>query len=282
MKHTILAFCLLICLVFTWTDKSLAVDLLDEIMTKGVIIVATDPYYAPQSYLNVNGKLEGFDIEVAKEVAKRLRVGIRFVTPLWEHVSAGKWRKRWDVSIGSMTPTKERKKKLIFTKPYYGSLAQFAIHEDNESIRSLSDLAGKVIGVTGETTYERYLKRNLEIENVTISYQSWKPRKLEVYPTDLNHIENLALWKKSPLDAVFTSRQTLTNAIRTGCDNGCPLKILGDPPYYEPLCFALDKRRKNSQSLLKKLNAIIQSMIDDGSLVKFSMKFFKTNLIPKF
>lgn len=51
-----------------------------------------------------------------------------------------------------MTPTKERKNALIFTMPYYSSPAQFAIHKDNATIKTLEDLAGKRIGVAGETT----------------------------------------------------------------------------------------------------------------------------------
>jgi polar amino acid transport system substrate-binding protein len=254
---------------------------LDEIMAAGVIKVSTDANYAPQSYLNDKGELEGFDISVAKEVAKRLGVKVEFVTPDWDLITAGKWGKRWDLSIGSMTPTKERKQALYFTMPYYSSPAQFAVHKDNTTIKTIEDLAGKRIGVAGETTNERYLQHNLEIEDVKIVYPDWKPGELKTYPTDANHIEDLALGDGLRLDAVFTSRQTLAEAIAKGCGHGCPLRMLGDPPYYEPLCFALDKSRPDSESLVAKLNEVIKSMYADGTLVKLSMQFYGTNLIPK-
>jgi polar amino acid transport system substrate-binding protein len=83
------------------------------------------------------------------------------------------------------------------------------------------------------------------------------------------------------LDAIFSSKQTIAEAIRSGCGKGCPIKMLGEPPYYEPLSFALDKSRSNSQSLVDKLNEVIKAMNEDGTLVKLSDKFYGTNLIPK-
>jgi polar amino acid transport system substrate-binding protein len=269
-------------LVLGTASSGMAADaVLDEILKAGVIRVSTDANYAPQSFLNDKGELEGFDISVAKEVAKRMGVKVKFITPDWDLITAGKWGKRWDLSIGSMTPTKERKQALLFTMPYYSSPAQFAVHKANTTIKTVADLAGKRIGVASETTNERYLQRNLEIEDVKIVYPTWKPGELKTYPTDANHIEDLSLGDGARLDAIFTSRQTLAEAIRTGCGKGCPIRMLGDPPYYEPLCFAADKSRANSESFIAKLNDIIQSMYDDGTLVKLSMQFFHTDLIPK-
>lgn len=256
-------------------------SVLDEIMAAKKIVVSTDANYAPQSFLNDKGELEGFDISVATEVAKRLGVKVEFITPDWDLITAGKWGKRWDISVGSMTPTKERKHALLFTMPYYSSPAQFAIHKDNKSINTLSDLAGKRIGIATETTNERYLQKDLTIEDVTVVYQDWQAGELKTYPTDANHIEDLSLGDGLRLDAVFTSKQTLAEAIRSGCGKGCPIKLLGEPPYYEPLSFALDKSRANSDTLVAKLNEVLQTMYDDGTLVKLSEKFYHTNLIPK-
>jgi len=254
---------------------------LEEIYDAKTIVVSTDANYAPQSFLNDKGELEGFDVSVAKEVAKRMGVKVKFITPDWDLITAGKWGKRWDISIGSMTPTKERKNALLFTLPYYSSPAQFAIHKDNTTIKTLADLAGKRIGIAGETTNERYLQRDLSIEDVKIVYQDWEPGKLQTYPTDANHIEDLSLGDGLRLDAIFSSKQTIAEAIRSGCGNGCPMKMLGEPPYYEPLSFALDKSRANSQTLVDKLNEVIKSMNDDGTLIQLSEKFYHTNLIPK-
>ncbi len=281
MKKLFLIWALVSVLLIAFAGTSIAgKTTLEEIYAAKTIVISTDANYAPQSFLNDKGELEGFDISVAKEVAKRLGVKVKFITPDWDLITAGKWGKRWDLSIGSMTPTAERKHALLFTLPYYSSPAQFAIHKDNSSIKTLADLAGKRIGIATETTNERYLRKDLSIEDVKIVYQTWKPGELKTYPTDANHIEDLSLGDGLRLDAIFTSRQTLAEAIRSGCGKGCPLKMLGEPTYYEPLSFALDKSRANSETLVDKLNEIIKSMYDDGTLVKLSEKFYNTNLIP--
>jgi len=256
-------------------------NVLDEILATGVIKVSTDANYAPQSFLNDKGELEGFDISVAKEVAKRLGVKVKFITPDWDLITAGKWGKRWDLSIGSMTPTVERMNALHFTMPYYSTPAQFAVHKDNTSIKSLEDLAGKRIGVGTETTYDRYLNKDLELVGVKIEYQDWSAGKVTTYPTDANAIENLALGDGVQIDALLTAKPTIFEATKSGCGGGCPLKMLGEPVFYEILSFALDKSRPNSESLLKKLNEIIDSMYKDGTLVKLSMQFYGQDLIPK-
>ncbi len=254
---------------------------LDEILAAGEIKVSTDANFAPQSYFNDKGELVGFDVSVSKEVAKRLGVKAKMVTPDWDLITAGKWGKRWDISIGSMTPTVERMKALYFTVAYYSTPAQFAIHKANTTIKSLNDLAGKRIGVGTETTYDRFLNKDLELVGEKIKFMDWTPSKIRTYPTDGNAVEDLSLGDGVRLDAILMAKNTIFEAAETGCGGGCPLKMLGGPVYYENMSFALDKSRKNSESLLEKLNEILTSMYKDGTLVNLSMKFYGQNLIPE-
>jgi len=281
MKRSLFLGLLIVSFVFVGVGSAFAGSVLDEIMGAGVIKVSTDANYAPQSFLNDKGELEGFDISVAKEVAKRLGVKVKFVTPDWDLITAGKWGSRWDISIGSMTPTVERLNALHFTMPYYSTPAQFGVHKDNTTIKSLKDLAGKHIGLATETTYERFLNKDLQLVGVKIKFMDWKAGKVTTYPTDANAVEDLALGDGVRVDAILTAKNVIHEAIKSGCGGGCPLKMLGDPAFYEILSFALDKSRPNSESLLKKLNEILTSMHKDGTLVDLSMQFYGQNLIPK-
>jgi len=281
MKKRLFVGLLAVSFVIIGAGSAFAGSVLDEIMAAGVIKVSTDANYAPQSFLNDKGELEGFDISVAKEVAKRLGVKVEFVTPDWDLITSGNWGKRWDISIGSMTPTAERVKALHFTMPYYSTPAQFAVHKDNTSIKSIKDLAGKRIGVGTETTYDRYLNKDLELVGVKIEYPDWKASKVTTYPTDANAIEDIALGDGVRLDAVLTAKPTIFEAEKSGCGGGCPIKMLGEPAFYEHLSVALDKSRPDSESLIKKLNEVLSSMYEDGTLVALSMQFYGTDLIPK-
>jgi peptide/nickel transport system substrate-binding protein len=244
--------------------------LLDQVLAAGKLVVSTDPNYAPQSFLNDQGELDGFDIDVAKEVAKRLGVEVEFTTPDWDLITAGNWGARWDISIGSMTPTEPRSEVLWFTDAYYYTPASFAVHKDNTSIRSVDDLSGKTLGLGTATTYEAYLEGTLAILGGEVMYEAPSGVEVKPYSTDSEAIQDLALGDGVRLDAVMSAQPTIQNAI----DEGIPLKYVGTPAFYEPLAFALDKARGPSDQMLAKLNEIITAMHSDGTLTAMSVQWY--------
>jgi ABC-type amino acid transport substrate-binding protein len=245
-------------------------DLLDQVLGAGKLVVSTDPNYAPQSFLNDQGELDGFDVEVAEEVAKRLGVEVEFTTPDWDLITGGNWGARWDVSIGSMTPTEPRAEILWFTDPYYYTPASFAVHRDNTSIRSVDDLSGKALGLGTATTYEAYLDGTLSIMGGQVMYDPPAWVDVRPYSTDAEAIQDLALGDGVRLDAVMSAQPTIQNAM----DQGIPLKYVGTPAFYEPLAFSLDKARGPSSKMLAKLNEIIAAMHADGTLPSLSVKWY--------
>jgi len=261
----------------TPTPKPAEKDLLDIVLEKGTLVVSTDPNYAPQSFLNEKGELDGFDVNVAQEVAKRLGVKLEFVTPDWDMITAGNWGGRWDLSIGSMTITEDRMKVLWFTIPYYYTPASFAVHKDNVTIRKPADFAGKTVGVGAATTYEAYLGGTLKIVGEEPMYPPPEGVIVKPYSTDAEAIQDLALGDGVRLDGVMSALPTLENAIK----EGVPIKIVGTPAFYEPLAFALDKARGPSDKMIKKLNEIIQAMHDDGTLSDLSMKWYGVDITKK-
>jgi polar amino acid transport system substrate-binding protein len=107
-------------------------DLLAQICEEGTITVSTDPKYPPQSSLDQKtGDYVGFDIDTATAIADRLGVDVAWETPGWNLITAGSWNGRWDMSVGSMTPTNDRQEVLDFTPPYYYTPAVVAVHEAN-------------------------------------------------------------------------------------------------------------------------------------------------------
>ena len=114
-------------------------DLLAEICEKGTLTVSTDPAYPPQSSLNEQtGEYEGFDIDVATEIAKRLGVDVAWEAPSWDVITAGSWNGRWDTTVGSMTPTNDRQEVLYFTEPYNYTPAVVVVGADNDDVNDLS------------------------------------------------------------------------------------------------------------------------------------------------
>ncbi|MFO7572833.1 MAG: transporter substrate-binding domain-containing protein [Gaiellaceae bacterium] len=256
-------------------------DLLAQIEEKGVLTVSTDPAYPPQSELNQQtNEYEGFDIDVAKEIADRLGVEIAWEAPSWETLTGGNWAGRWDVSVGSMTITPERAEVLHFTPPYYYTPASIAVHSDNTTINGVEDLDGKRIGVCGACTYDTYLQGTLEIaqdpsgEAVAIESPIENPQ-IQTKETDILAIDDLALGDGRRLDAVISALPTLQEAI----NSGKVIKIVGEPVYQEPLSVALDRNSQlDPQSLLDRISEIIEEMHEDGTLSELSEKWYGTDL----
>ncbi len=147
-------------------------DLLAKICSDGEITVSTDPAYPPQSELNAEtGEYEGFDIDVATEIANRLGVDIAWETPDWEVLTAGSWNDRWDMSVGSMTPINERQEVLNFTEPYSFVPAVVVVHEDSTASDVTTDLDGKKIGVCADCTYQFFLEKSLEISGLRVRFR---------------------------------------------------------------------------------------------------------------
>jgi polar amino acid transport system substrate-binding protein len=251
-----------------------AEDLLDQVMAAGKLLVSTDPNYAPQSFLDEDGELDGFDVQVAKQVAERLGVELEFVTPDWDMITPGGWAARWDLSIGSMTPTEERAEVLWFTDPYYYTPAVFAVHKDNTDIQTVEDISGKALGLGTATTYEAWLNGTLSIMGGEIMYDPPPDVDVNPYSTDSEAIQDLALGDGVRLDAVMSAQPTIQEAM----DSGVPLKYVGTPAFYEPLVFALDKSRGPSDKMVEALNEILAEMRSDGTLTDLSLEFYGVDI----
>jgi polar amino acid transport system substrate-binding protein len=207
---------------------------LAEICEAGVIVVSTDPAYPPQSFLNEEtGEYEGFDIDVATEIAERLGVEVDFTDPTFDAVVAGNWSDRWDMSVGSVTITEDRKEVLDFTQPYYFTPAQMTAHSESD-IESLDDLAGATVCVGEATTYLDWIEGTLtlppEAGEVTDPPEGITATTL---PTDLDCAE---AWRagREEFEGFLTALPTAQGAI----DEDYPIKLVGDPVFFEPLAVA--------------------------------------------
>jgi polar amino acid transport system substrate-binding protein len=246
-------------------------DLLAEICATGEIRVSTDPAYPPQSELNPEtGEYEGFDIDTATEIADRLGVEVAWETPKWEVLTAGSWNDRWDMSVGSMTPTNERQEVLDFTEPYAYVPAVLVVHEDSAAADVTTDFDGAEIGFCASCTYEFFVEKSLNISGFEFDFVI-DDAKGTGYDTDTTALQDLALGDGVRLDAVMTSEPTAQAFI----DAGNPVEIVGDPVFGEPLAIAFDKASElDSTSLVDAVDQVVADMHADGTLTELSEKWY--------
>ena len=241
--------------------------------SSGTLRVATDAKYAPQSSFNVQtGQWQGFDVDVANEIASRLGVTPELQDQKWGVITAGSWNDRWDVSVGSMTDTIDREKLFYFTPAYYYTPAAISVSTDNTSITGPADLTGKTVCVGVSTTYQDYVQGTLKLGAGAPPFDfQIHGANLQTYTTDTDALDNLALGDGVRCDAAISAQQTIQAYI----DDGGKVKLVGDPLYYEPLSVAFDKNDpSDAQSLSEAVGNIIDDMHADGTLSALSKKWY--------
>ncbi|WP_330212756.1 transporter substrate-binding domain-containing protein [Pseudomonas sp. Z18(2022)] len=255
------------------TGAAWAGSTLDRIHETKVIKVATSANWPPQSFLGPDNKLQGFDIDVASEIAKRLGSKVDFVTPEYGIITAGRWSSRWDLSVGSMTPTTERTRVLDFPAIYYYTPYVFAVHKDAAGTK-LADLNGKIIGVEAGTTSEDYINRRLKIDAADVPPFTYDvtPGEVRTYGDSMGPLDDLRMGNGVRLNATLSALPTIVAAIK----NGYPIvRVEGKPAYYEPLAIAVDKGDDAFNSALTK---IVAEMKTDGTLKQLSEKWYGADL----
>lgn len=156
--------------------------LMGIIMATGVLLTACDGKkdgsaktltvgisadYAPFEYIK-DGEIVGFDIDLMKEVAKRLGKDVKFKDMSFDAILGTLSNQRLDAAISSIEPTNERRKTIDFSKEYIKS-NRVLVCKATSPINSVSDLAGQTVGVQSGSTHEIYAKDTLsEDVNVTV------------------------------------------------------------------------------------------------------------------
>ena len=267
-------------------------DLLAQILQRGTIVVSTDPNYAPQSVLKADGartagtkcaadqltagEMEGFDIDTAVEIGRRLGVETCFATPTWDAITAGNWGDQWDISVGSMTITTARQEILDFTTPYYYTPAQFAASTAS-GITTLEGLNGQAICVGSATTYESWLNGDAaSLGFPATSFYAQPPTGVTVVSleTDQECAQSIAAGRTE-----FAVYLTSGTVVDQNIVAGVPVARVGSPVYSEELSVAVDKSHTlGTSTLVSRLDEAVRAMHDDGTLTQYSLKWFNFDL----
>jgi len=232
-------------------------NLLNEIKTAGVIKVGLMGTYAPYNFLNDNKEIDGFDADIAKEVAKRLGVKVEFAPQEFSGLIPSLQAGKIDAIISQVTITDERKQQIDFTQPYITNQVKIIVKDDNNSITKLEDFKGKNIGVGLGTNDESYLRNDVlpQVGNFEI----------KTYDDVITSLQDLNAGR---IDATINNLYALKPIVDK---NGYKIKAVGDAIKSDQAGIAI---RKNNPEFLAALDQALTDMKADGTYNTIFQKWF--------
>lgn len=224
---------------------------LQRVMDADELTVVGSGGYPPFNYIDDNGDVIGFDVDVGAEIAARLGVELNYVTGEWSGLIEGLRAGRYDAILGSMAITEERLQTVNFSIPYYYSGAQLVVRSDS-GITDPGGMEGKAIAVATGTNYVQ--------DAVGLGGEA------KLYDDD-----NLTMMEliSGRVDGCITDRLVALGAMN-GLKGGEGLEFCGEILRLESMGIAI---KQEDTSLLEKIDEILQEMQDDGTLSAISEKW---------
>jgi polar amino acid transport system substrate-binding protein len=124
------------------------------------LTVGLDATFAPHAMPKMGGGVEGFNVDMANEIGRRLGRPMNVVAQEWSGLIPGLQAKRFDFMVAPTTVTAERSKSLLFTEGYLNTDYQFVVRKDAPAVTKLEDLRGKTIAVNRGSIYDTWGREN--------------------------------------------------------------------------------------------------------------------------
>lgn len=246
--------------------RSAQADTLDKIKKAGTLTVGTEAAYVPYEYVK-DGKIIGYDIDVADQVVPRINVKAQFIDTAWNGIIPALYAGKFDCIISGMTMTKERAEKVLFTQPYADASLMTLVRADETRIKGPDDLSGKVVGVQLGSAAAGIIK-DFEVKLKAGGKPGYADvKQYEHYPEAYQDLLN----KRT--DAVINSRSTLLVLMRDAPGKFKMLPGVSDIPAYYGMAF-----RKEDVALRDVFNDGLTAMKKDGSLAKLQEKWFGSTM----
>ena len=126
-----------------------------------VVRIGVEGAYPPFSYTTPDGKLEGFDIDIARALVAAMGAEVKLVAQDWDDIIPALLARKYDAIIASMSITEERKKKVAFSNKYYNTPGKFVCKKGAMKDFTRAEVAqatkGKSIAVQRATIHDRFV-----------------------------------------------------------------------------------------------------------------------------
>lgn len=227
------------------------------------IVVGLDDSFPPMGFKDEKNEIVGFDIDLAKEVAKRLGREVEFKAIDWNSKEAELKSGRVDILWNGLDITDKRKENMLFSEPYMDNRQiVFVAKNGKVAVASEADLAGKTIGTQSGGTTEEYFENKPELKA--------SMKEVKYYPDYINAFMDL---ENGRLDAVVGDEIIGRYYISKHPDEIQAIDTVIGTVSQFGIAF-----RKDDQKLRDEVQKVFDEMKADGTAAKISEKWFAKDI----
>jgi len=253
---TLLVFAMACVTAFANDNSLWEKSTLNKILKRGELRVGMEAGYMPFEMKNKRGEIIGFDVDMAKQIAKEMGVKLTLVNTAWDGIISSLLTDKYDIIMSGMTVTPQRNLQINFADPYIVVGQTILIKKDLEgTVKSYKDLndpkftVATKLGVTGDYATKKYIGKS----------------KINLFETELEGAMEVINGKADafvydlPYNALFFAQ------------NMKKLAFIDEPFTYEPLAWAI---RKGDPDFMNFLNNLMKQMRGDGRYDAIYNKWF--------
>ena len=267
MKRTIvLVFCVLIAAgaVFAGGKSDTKVakgdNSLQNILDKKKLVMGLDDSFPPMGYRNEKNEIVGYDVDLAREVTKRMGVELVLQPIDWSAKEQELNTFQIDCIWNGFTMTEERKKNVLYTPPYLKN-AQVVVVKGNSQVNSLKDLAGKTAGTQAGSSSVEAIDGAPEFKASLKDVVEYKDFLTALMDLDVGGI-----------DAVVIDLVVANDNINR---SGKPFRILNETLEDEEFGIGF---RLGEHALVDKVWATLLEMAKDGTVAKIATQWLGADI----
>lgn len=233
---------------------------LKAVMDKKVLVLGLDDSFPPMGFRDENNEIVGYDIDLAKEVARRMGLELKAQPIDWnakeQELNTGKIDCIWN----GFTITEERAKVISFTKPYLKN-AQVVVVKADAPYKALADLKGKKVGLQAGSSAAGALDAAAEFKASLGGVVEFKDNLTALMDLEARGVDAVVM------DLLVAN----DNIVRSGK----PYVILSETLAPEDYGVGF---RKGDLALTAKVQQTLEEMAKDGTIAKISEKWFKADI----
>lgn len=230
---------------------------LSQVKTQGVLTIGTEGTYAPFTFHDATGKLTGFDVDLATEVAKRIGVKPQFVETPWDGMFAGLNASRFEMIANEVGIKPDRQQKYDFSTPYISSKAVLIVKDQNSSIHSFADVKGKKLA-----------------QSLTSNFADIAKQDGAQVVADQGFNDSMQLLLSGRVDGTINDSLSFLDFKKH--NPNASVKVAAEATDASKSGFMF---QKGDGSLVKAVDNALSQIIQDGTYQKISEKWFGTNVL---